>query len=75
VFLEEVKDAALGTYSREAAERVLERIAAVGDFQTMTAERALALAARYDLDYLVTVRTLALPLVYANTRFRVYRLQ
>lgn len=75
VFLEEAKDAALAIYSRDVAVRVLERTAAIGDFDQLTAERARALAARYDLDYLVTEIDLALPEVYRNERFRIYALR
>lgn len=75
VFLEEVKDSAIGMYSREAAMRVLERIRVVGGFNEMTPERALELARAYDIDYLVTERSLALPLAYQNSTFRIYRLQ
>ena len=54
VFLEDVKDSAIAIYSRDVAQRVVERAAALGDFTTLTPERARALATTYDLDYLVT---------------------
>ena len=54
VFLEEVKDSAIAIYSRDVAQRVVERTAAIGDFAALTPEHARALAAKYDLDYLVT---------------------
>ena len=75
VFLEEVKDAAIGMYSREVATRVLARTRAVGDFTQLTPERARALAGEYDLHYLVTETTLQLPLAYENAGFRIYRLR
>ena len=75
VFLEEVKDSALAIYSRAVAGRVVERTAAIGDFSQLTADRALALAARYDLDVLVTEADLALPLAYRNAQFRIYSLK
>jgi hypothetical protein len=75
VFLENSKDTALATYSRDVAHRVLERIRAIGDFGALGPERAQALAARYDLDYLITERPMSLPRVYANGRFNVYALQ
>jgi hypothetical protein len=53
VFLEDVKDTALGFYSRDIAMRVAERRAAIGDFGLLSAARARDLAARYSLDYLV----------------------
>jgi hypothetical protein len=74
VLLEEVKDSALAIYSRDVAERVVDRTAAIGDFGAMTAEQARALARRYDLDYLVTEADLPLPILYRNDRFRVYAL-
>lgn len=74
VLLEEVKDSAVAIYSREVATRVVERTAAIGDFPTLTAERAHRLALRYDLDYLVTVADMPLPEAYANGQFRVYSL-
>ena len=74
VFLEEVKDSALAIYSRDVAARVVERTNALGDFTTLTADRANDLARRYDLDYLVTTADLPLPLAYRNEQFRVYLL-
>ena len=74
VYLEETKDAALAMYSREIAMRVLHRTTDLGDFDRLTAAHALALAKRYDLDFLVSETTLDLPLAYSNSRFRIYRL-
>lgn len=74
VFLEEVKDSAIAIYSRDVALRVLERTSALGDFSALTANRALELASRYDLDFLVTEMEFALPLAYRNERFRIYAL-
>ena len=74
VFIEEVKDSALAIYSRDVAARVVERTSAIGDFSALTADRARELAARYDLDYVVTVGVLALPEAYQNGQFRVYSL-
>ena len=48
---------------------------ALEDFTTLTAEEARALAERYDLNYLVTEATLALPEVYRNAQFRIYALK
>jgi hypothetical protein len=47
----------------------------VGDFASMTPERAQELARRYDLDFLVTEADLALPLAYRNSQFRIYSLR
>jgi hypothetical protein len=74
VFLEDVKDAALAIYSSDVAARVVERAAAIGDFGALTAEQALALAATYDLDVLVTEREMALPTAYRNRQFAIYNL-
>jgi hypothetical protein len=41
----------------------------------MTPDRARELAAKYDLNYLVTEGRLELPLVYENTQFRIYSLK
>jgi hypothetical protein len=75
VFLEDVKDSAIAIYSREVAYRVVERAAALGDFTTMTPNRARGLAAKYDLNYLVTEGRVDLPIVYENSRFRIYELK
>jgi hypothetical protein len=74
VLLEDVKDSALAIYSRDMAARFVDRVQAVGDFASMTPERAQELARRYDLDFLVTEADLALPLVYRNSQFRIYSL-
>jgi hypothetical protein len=75
VLLEDVKDAAIAMYNRPLAIRVVERRAAIGDFTRLTAAGAQALAARYDLNYLVTESTLDLPEVYRNAQFRIYALK
>jgi hypothetical protein len=76
VFHEAVKDAAVAMYARPIAERVLERSAAIADFDALDAPRARALASRYELDYLITeTRGLALPVAYSNRRFVIYRLR
>jgi hypothetical protein len=75
VFLEDVKDGSIGMYDRNIALRVAERRAAIGDFAEATPERLRDLAARYDLDYLVSERPLPLTEVYRNDRFRIYRLK
>jgi len=74
VFLEGVKDTAMSIYSRDSGARVIEREAALGDFATLDAAGARALAARYDLDYLVIDRDLALPEARRVGRFRIYSL-
>jgi hypothetical protein len=75
VFLEDVKDSAIAIYSRDVAARVVERARALGPFEALTAARAQALAAQYDLDFLVTTSELPLDVAYRNAQFRVYRLR
>ena len=75
VFVEGVKDTAIGMYDRGMAMRTRDRLAAVGAFETLDRARANALAARYDLDYLVTDHELALPLAFDSGTLRVYRLR
>ena len=75
VLLEDGKDSAIAIYSRPVAERVVDRRHAVGDFTKLTAEKARALAARYDLTHLVTEAALPLPEMYRNRRFTIYGLR
>ena len=75
VFLEDVKDSAIAIYSRDVAHRVVERAAAIGDFTMMTPARARELAAKYDLNDLVTEGRLDLPVAYENSQFRIYKLE
>jgi hypothetical protein len=75
ILLEASKDTAVATYSRSIAHQVFERIQAIGDFESLTPDTARSLAARYDLDYLITERSLDLPRVYRNDRFNVYALR
>lgn len=75
VFHEDVKDAAIAMYDRGVALRVVERGALVTDFAGKRAEDVLALARRYDLDYLVTDERLDLPVAFENATFRIYALR
>ena len=75
VLLEEVKDSALAIYSRDVARQFVDRVQAIGDFGSLTPERAHELARRYDLDFLVTEADLALPVAYRNDQFRIYSLR
>jgi hypothetical protein len=75
VYLEEVKDLSVALYSRDVAIRSLQRIRDAENFDTLTPDRFRALAARYDLDYLVLDRDVNLPIMYRNEQFRVYALQ
>lgn len=75
VYLEDTKDAAMALYSRATATRVIERMRDLDNFEALTPERTLALAAKYDLDYLITTSSLDLDLVAIEGRFRIYRLR
>jgi len=74
VFLENVKDEAMSMYDRRMAQRITERRLALGDFDQRTAPELLALGRRYQLDVVISERDLALPEIYRNQQFRVYRL-
>jgi hypothetical protein len=75
VFLEEAKDTAMAMYSRQAALTVLDRVRLAGGVEEMSAAALRSLAASAGPDVLVTERNLALPLLYGNARFKVYRLK
>ena len=75
VYLEEVKDTAIAMYSPEVARRVAERQRDLGSLDGLTPDAARALARKYSLDYLVAEQSFDLPVVYRNTRFRVYDLR
>jgi hypothetical protein len=75
VFVEAVKDAAIGMYDRAVAIRTDERLRALGDYAELDAGRARALAARYDLHYIVTPQVLDLPVAFQSGALRVYSLR
>jgi hypothetical protein len=75
VFVEAVKDGAIGMYDRAIAMRTRARLAAVGDFRALTPGRARQLAAEHKLDYLVTEQQVALPLRFQSGPIRVYALR
>jgi hypothetical protein len=75
VFVEAIKDSAIGMYDRPVAMRTRDRIAALGNFSTLTADHARALASQYALDYLVTEQALDLPVAFRSGRLTVYRLR
>jgi hypothetical protein len=75
VFVEALKDAALGIYDREIARRTNERMWLLKDFLDLTAEDARTIGAKYDLDYLIVEKTLNLPLAFESGALRVYRLR
>jgi len=75
VFVEEIKDTAIGMYSRPVAMRTRERLQALGHFGTLDAPRARALASRYGLDYMVSDRLVDLPVAFRAGGLTVYRLK
>lgn len=75
VFVEEIKDTAIGMYTRPVAMRTSERLQALGHFGDLNATRARALALEYGLDYLVTDREFDFPVAYQSGPLRVYRLR
>jgi hypothetical protein len=75
VFVEALKDTALGMYDRDIAIRTRDRIRELADYRSLTAEHARRLAASYNLRYLVTEGTLDLPIVFETRTLRVYRLR
>ena len=75
VFVEEIKDSAIGMYDRDVAMRTRDRLAALGSFDTLTAAGAQDLAARFDLDYLIADRPLDLPVAFRSGQLTVYRLR
>jgi len=75
VFVEGVKDTALGIYDRAVAERTEQRVRELDDFQTLSADKARRLGAEYALDYLVTEQAIDLPLAFQSGAIRIYRLR
>jgi hypothetical protein len=75
VFVEGIKDAAIGMYERDVAIRTRDRLDELRDFDTLTPERARTLGARYRIDFLVTSQLLDLPVAFSSGPLRVYRLR
>jgi hypothetical protein len=75
VFVEAVKDAALGMYDRDVAVRTDVRLRALSDFAGLTSQQAQTIGAQFGLDYLVTESTLQLPLAFESGQLHVYRLR
>jgi len=75
VFVEISKDQAIGMYDRPTAMRTRDRLAELGEFHSLTPERARQLATAHDLDYLVTTDRLELPIAFASGALTVYRLR
>lgn len=75
VFIEAVKDAALGLYDRAIADRTDTRMRELDDFNSLSADEARRFGARYGLDYLVTQNPIDLPLAFESGAIRIYRLR
>ena len=75
VFVEEIKDSAIGMYDRDVAMRTRDRLTALGSFDTLTAAGARDLAARFELDYLIADRPFDLPVAFRSGQLTVYRLR
>lgn len=75
VFVEGIKDAAIGMYDRDVAIRTRDRLEELRDFDTMSPDRARSLGRQYALDFLVTMQSLDLPVAYSSGPLRVYRLR
>jgi hypothetical protein len=75
VFVEGIKDAAIGMYDRQVAIRTRDRLEELRDFDTMSPDRARSLGRQYALDFLVTMQSLDLPVAYSSGPLRVYRLR
>ena len=75
VFVEAVKDTAIGMYERSIAIRTRDHLLELGNFDSLTPARARSLGMRYGLDYLVTENALELPLAFQSGEMRVYRLR
>jgi hypothetical protein len=75
VLLETTKDSALAMYARSIAMRVDDRRRALETTRWDTPEGARALAQRYNLDYLVTHRTVDLPIAYRAGSITIYSLR
>lgn len=75
VWVEEIKDAAVGMYDRSVAMRTQARAREIADFSALTPAEARRIAARDHLDYLVTEQVIDLPLAFSSGAIRVYRLR
>jgi hypothetical protein len=75
VFVEGIKDAAIGMYDRRIAMRTRDRLAEIGDFGALTAGRARELATKHEIDYLLAERPFELPLAFQSGDLRIYRLR
>jgi hypothetical protein len=75
VFVEGVKDAAIGMYDRAVAMRTAERLRALPNFAGLNPDAARDLGSRYGLDYMVTAAEIDLPLAFESGKLRIYQLR
>jgi hypothetical protein len=75
VLLEALKDRAIAMYDRDVAMQVADRLRAMQDVPWDTPAGARELARRYNLDYLVIERQLALPLAHQSGTLFIYRIR
>lgn len=75
VFVEGMKDVAIGMYDRDVAMRTAERLAALPGYNALHTADARRLAAVYDLDYIVTESRMDLPIAFESGGLRIYQLQ
>ena len=75
VFVEAIKDGALGMYDRDVALRTRDRVRLIDDFEMLTPERALALGREFNLDYVITEQRLDLPEAFSSGKLHVYALR
>lgn len=75
VYLEISGDTGIAIYSKDIANRLSERLSDLGDFELLDASRALMLAKRYELDFLITEHSLDLTEIRRIGRFHVYDLR
>ena len=75
VFVEGIKDAAIGMYERDVAMRTRDRLAEIDGYEGMSAARVRALAEKYGLDFMVSEESLPLPIAFESGSLRVYRLR
>ena len=74
VYREIIGDTGIAIYSEEIATRLSTRLNDLGDFASLDAARALRLAERYALDFLITEEAVDLPETRRTGRFHIYDL-
>jgi hypothetical protein len=75
VFVEGVKDTAIGMYDRSIAMRTRDRLQELDRLEEWPPARIRAFGARHGIDYYVTEQMLDLPLAFSSGPLRVYRIR